>query len=240
MEFFFTISCLHTFDRNNPLGKWFYQESNDIKENRMSKPNLRKEIKKKEEFQAKFQLAMLSTNRMVSQWLNPIKANTDTSKDRQSEDAVSSFHDLPIIANGSGLYSLETKSDNKKIADFLQSNEEGLRKLKSENSDKVDRQNGSLKAMNALMNKMRNASRDKARQNVKSTSLNSYGRQSTGKQGKNPNSFTQQVKKESVTKPPVDSDSESDDDMANVKNRSVKKGANLLFDSKIGKKSRKS
>lgn len=193
----------------------------------MSKPNLRKEIQKKEEFQAKFQLAMLSTNSLVSKWLNPINLHTNTSKDKQSEEAVASFHNLPIIANGSGLYSLETKSEEKKVSDFLNSNEEGLRKLKNSErpTDNFDRRNGNLKAMNALMNKMRNSSREKARQNARNQK--SPARPQIIQQ---PKATTKAASR--------DSDSESDDEMSKIKSRSVKKGANLLFDSKITKKSR--
>lgn len=156
-----------------------------------------------------------------------MNSHTNTSKDKQSEEAVASFHDLPIIAAGSGLYSLETKSEEKKVADFLLSNEEGLRKLKNSEkpTDTFDRRNGSLKAMNALMNKMRNSSREKARQNVR------IQKPSTRPQ-------VSQQPKASTKAASRDSDSESDDEMSKIKSRSVKKGANLLFDTKIAKKSR--
>lgn len=186
----------------------------------MNKINRRKEIKQKEELQAKFQLAISQTNVKVTNWLNPLKSsNQNNDKNEASEDfsrANSTFFDLPIIPSGSGLYSLDAKNGKEeynKISDFLNSGEAGLRKLKN-NSDQNEtivngRPQGNSKAMNALINKMRNDSRDKIRQNITEKQVNQNQKQNKNQwqksnQNKNSennqsrNSFMSELKRQGI------------------------------------------
>lgn len=166
----------------------------------MSKVNRRKEIQQKEALQAKFQHAMAQTNTKVSLWLQPYQSETTTT----AKDT--SFHNLPIIPAGSGLQALEDDKHHK-IGDFISGNETGLRKLKVDESNAV----AGSRAMNALMNKMRKETRQKPR-------VEKPARVSVGK-----------VKPKAPPKK-VESDSDSDDNLASHRGRSVQKGTNLLFE----------
>lgn len=112
----------------------------------MSKVNRRKEIKEKEAFQLKFQLALSQTNKAVSNWLLP---NATKSENIGKQG----FLDLPIVPSGAGLYELEKNGENATVGDFLQNGTAIPKNIKQ------DPKANSSKAMTALMNKMRTDTR---------------------------------------------------------------------------------
>ncbi|ODV78737.1 uncharacterized protein CANTADRAFT_43193, partial [Suhomyces tanzawaensis NRRL Y-17324] len=107
--------------------------------------NRRKEIKEKEELQARFQLLMARNNTTVMSWLKP---KQDVSRDIETEK---SFMELPIVPQGAGLAALDASSS--KIGDFIASNTTKLAAIKEDRTAK-----GS-KPMMALLNKMRDSGR---------------------------------------------------------------------------------
>lgn len=175
----------------------------------MSKVNRRQEIKKKEELQAKFQLAISHTNNKILNWLEP-----NNNEIAHNDEEKNSFLNLPIIPQGSGLSNIE--KSNKSIGDFINSDETKFKRLQDGNNSNNSLRKTNSKPMMALMNKMRNTNRDKAK-----------------KKGFN------QILKDPKPKANIQSasinDSDSDEEQIS-KTRSVKKGSNLLFESKIKKK----
>lgn len=124
----------------------------------MSKVNRRKEIKEKESLQLKFQLALSQNNKNIQSWLP--SSNTASTGLIESESTDRQlFLNLPIVANGAGLFVLEDDEKNRTVGDFLQA--EGTPKnVKPENVKDI--RNGS-KAMAALMNRMRTDNRKNLR-----------------------------------------------------------------------------
>lgn len=118
----------------------------------MSKVNRRKEIKEKEAFQLRFQLALNESSNKVANWL---PSQEEESERPSGED----FLNLPILSTGLGLYELEDDDKAQKtISDFVNP-EKDPQKLKIQEN----RQNqAGTKAMTALINKMRNDSRGRA------------------------------------------------------------------------------
>ncbi|KAM9909263.1 hypothetical protein OXX69_005581 [Metschnikowia pulcherrima] len=124
----------------------------------MSKVNRRKEIKEKEDFQIKFQLALSTNNNNVLQWLPKAKDELSNRSENLEEDK-DSFLDLPVIPNGAGLSALDkedSKNDSHTIGSFL--NADNVPKSQPSNTFREAR-TGS-KAMSALMNKMRSDTRN--------------------------------------------------------------------------------
>ncbi|KAJ8146386.1 hypothetical protein OY671_000545 [Metschnikowia pulcherrima] len=124
----------------------------------MSKVNRRKEIKEKEDFQIKFQLALSANNNNVLQWLPKAKDELSNISENLEEDK-DSFLDLPVIPNGAGLSALDKedfKNDSHTIGSFL--NADNVPKSQPSNTSREAR-TGS-KAMSALMNKMRSDTRN--------------------------------------------------------------------------------
>lgn len=191
----------------------------------MSKPNRRKEIKQKEELQARFQFSLAQTNKLALNWLKPLQdqSTKDATPDSESE---SSFYDMCIIPQGSGLLALERK-DVSKIGDFINSND--LKKSNLQESENIKKSRTTTsKPMLALMNKMRDGQRSNIKKNYE------HQRQ---QQRQKPQ--YQQIQKSQTVKPsPNDQDSDSDEeDRELLKSRSVKKGANIMFGGKLkGKK----
>lgn len=174
----------------------------------MSKVNRRQEIKKKEELQARFQVAISQTNSKILNWLQP-NSNEIVHEDKEKD----SFFNLPIIPQGSGLSNID--KSNRNIGDFINSDETKFKQLQDGNNSNDSLRKTNSKPMMALMNKMRNTNRDKAK-----------------KKAFNQNMHTPKPKVK--TQDNIDN-SDSDEEMI-TKNRSVKKGSNLLFESKIKKK----
>lgn len=194
----------------------------------MSKPNRRKEIKEKEELQAKFQLAISQTNTRVLSWLQPLQKPAGDAP----QDGQKSFLDLPIIANGTGLYSLkEGANEQRLVGDFL-ANGTGNRPS-APNETPVRKEAGS-KAIHALMNKMRNSSKQKIRQNI--IDRENSGRPKSHNRGARPGTgvHTDAAAAGRSQLPLADEDDE--DGAARHANRAVKKGTNSLFAGKVGKK----
>jgi len=158
----------------------------------MSKPNRRKEIKEKEELQARFQLSMSQNNSKALKWLKPV----DSTSHLSTSSVEANFFELPIIPNGASLSNLTLAKAQKNIGDFVNGTE-----IKPQL--KVPAKSQVSKPMSALMNKMRDQSRDKVKKN----------------------------KPKQVAKPVVSRD-DSDLEDEQVRNRSVKKSTPLLFDGK--------
>ncbi|CCH44790.1 hypothetical protein BN7_4358 [Wickerhamomyces ciferrii] len=181
-----------------------------------------KEIKQKQELQARFQLAVSSTQNHVANWLNTSNSTISSSSSSSNND----FFNLPIISGGSGLSLSSLTSDKSSddintIGEYIKTGKSvsSLNKKKQLNSkskllnmNKVNIQNDS-KALNALRNKMKNSNRSKHNQQIRQvpTSLN--------KKSSNSNN---------------NDDSDSDDDM--IQKAAPKKKFNLLIDSKIKKR----
>lgn len=111
----------------------------------MSKVNRRKEIKEKEAFQLKFQLALSQNNKAVLNWLpkgSSEAVDAAPLSDRQE------FLDLAIVPAGGGLADIEQTEYT--VGKFLAA--DGADKGKT--AAARDARGGS-KAMTALMNKMR-------------------------------------------------------------------------------------
>lgn len=175
----------------------------------MSKINRRQEIKKKEELQARFQVSISQTNSKILNWLQP--NNNEIVHDDKEKN---SFLNLPIIPQGSGLSNIE--KSNRNIGDFINFDETKFKQLQDRNNSNDSLRKTNSKPMMALMNKMRNTDRDKAK-----------------KKAFNQNMHTSKPNVK-IQDPNIDN-SDSDEEMI-AKNRSVKKGSNLLFESKIKKK----
>lgn len=197
----------------------------------MSKPNRRKEIKEKEELQAKFQLAMSQTNTRVLSWLQPLqKAAGETPREGQK-----AFLDLPIIANGSGLCSLtEGAGVQQLVGDFLAT---GTASKKDFPNEAPVRKEAGSKAMHALMNKMRNSSKQKIRQNMLDRE---NGRRPSSHSGGGHGRRSGILHIHGcVGKPHLpNADEEDVDGAARHANRAVKKGNDNVFSGKVGKKGR--
>lgn len=157
----------------------------------MSKVNRRKEIKEKEELQARFQLLVAQNNKKVLNWLKPVK-NDDISASLALVNG--SFLQLPIIANGESLSSLDTKSTDEvqRVGDFISSNDTSkFKQIKQESTDRTR-----SKPMTALMNRIRDGGREKVK--------------------------TKMARKPVPAAKPAE-ESDSDDEAAYMKNRTVKK-----------------
>lgn len=117
----------------------------------MSKVNRRQEIKEKEAFQLRFQLALSEKNKAIAGWLKPQAAEqAQPDSDKSDHD---SFLNLPIVSSGASLAELEKQDDISTMGDFL--NPQSVpQKLASKTRDTSGSQ-----AMKALMNRMRNDSR---------------------------------------------------------------------------------
>lgn len=170
----------------------------------MSKVNRRKEIKEKEAFQLRFQLALNEKNKTILNWL-------PTQSEYSSEEASGAeFLNLPILANGAGLSELENdKEDQKTIGDFVNP-EKDPQKLKIL---ETRQNNAGTKAMAALMNKMRNESRGRARTDEKRPAQSQKGQKKRGSQflgelqGKKK---ALENPKKSTTAEPIDSEDEEE------------------------------
>ncbi|CUM62790.1 uncharacterized protein PRCAT00000348001 [Priceomyces carsonii] len=182
----------------------------------MSKAERRKDIKRKEDLQARFKFALSQNNSKVSNWL---KAPTDQDL---NENRDKSFLDLPVIQNGGGLSSSSYES-GRRVKDFISADNSMIQK--SQKHDKLaPKQQGSSRALDSLMNRMRSENRSKVK---KATTSNDQKSISTSANSNNSN----QSNKKDVH------EEDSDDDDA-LRHRTVRKGSNLLFESKM-KKSRR-
>lgn len=115
-----------------------------------TKINRRKEIKEKEELQARFQFAIGQANTRVTKWLPNMKKKKEEEEEESNANGESNeFFNLPIIPNGSGLNS----TTSGKIGDFIRG--EG-RELTKKAEMPGPNKNSESKAMHALKNKMRN------------------------------------------------------------------------------------
>lgn len=167
-----------------------------------------KEIKQKQELQAKLQLAMNSTSNHVANWLKPLNTN------QTSSSSNNDFMNLPIISGGSGL-SLSTESidtsDINTIGEYIKSGKSvsSLNKKKKQSiTNPLNRVHKTdSKALNALRNKMKNSNRMKQSQGT--------------------------IRKDTVKNTVNDSDSDEEEI---IQKSAPKKNSGLLIDSKIKKR----
>lgn len=124
----------------------------------MSKVNRRQEIKEKEAFQTKFQLALKQQSLRVLSWLSPSEGD-EKLHDPNAVSDRSKFLELPILSNGSGLSELENDESSASIAtigSFIQdSSSQPLRPTTA--SEKKGKP--ASKAMASLMNRVRGDTR---------------------------------------------------------------------------------
>ena len=175
----------------------------------LSKPNRRKEIKEKEQLQARILFALAQNQKNIQSWLPPQKA--EQKPDEDSSAASASFYDLPILPSGVGLSSLEGTSEQKfgKVGDFINAD---INKVK-EHSIARSRQADSSPAMAALRNKIRDNSRKEVKKKYEEKRRVPLGRKMMM------NSLT--TSREHTIR--ADPDSDSDEEAMLVKNRSAKK-----------------
>lgn len=124
----------------------------------MSKVNRRQEIKEKEAFQTKFQLALKQQSLRVVSWLSPSEGN-EPPQDSSTLSDRSKFLELPILSHGSGLSELENDDASDSITtigSFIQdSSTQPLRP----NTTIDKKQKPASKAMTSLMNRVRGDTR---------------------------------------------------------------------------------
>ncbi|KAI5949048.1 hypothetical protein KGF57_004878 [Candida theae] len=218
-------------------------------------PSRREEIKKKQELQARFQFSISQNNARAMNWLKPSTSNgNDASTTKESThtgalttspetDSVTAsstqddFMKLRVIPQGSGLSSKTTQT----VGDFLNSKDISQQKSNSDGATS----NGSTKskgsvAMNALLNKMRNETRQQLNQSRHTTQLQSVKGKRDKLNGvpvssvKGASSSTGAKGDKTLTKKSFDDDEgedDEDDDIKALKSRSV----NKFNQAKVGK-----
>ncbi|CAK7903211.1 nucleolar protein 19 [[Candida] anglica] len=199
----------------------------------VTKPNRRKEIKAKEALQAQFQLAIARNHSKISSWLSPETSTATDANDSQVDN--SSFYNLPIIPNGSGLAAMGSGAGAgsggaglNKVGDFMASTEAGgMKKIKSQTQERAVTASNESKAMTALRNNLRNKSRDNVQKK--------FGAKQQQQQQPRPASFVKQQQQQQQQSKShhraTDGDSD-DEDMNALKSRSVKKSMPLAFGGK--------
>ncbi|ODQ80591.1 hypothetical protein BABINDRAFT_160851 [Babjeviella inositovora NRRL Y-12698] len=163
----------------------------------------------------------------------------------EATPGLMSFLDLPVINSGSGLDLSSVVAANSRITtigDFMNSNKklDGLKKnTRNEPGSNVSR--NSSKALQALSNKVRNDQRKKIQQNG-GVGKPDLQQQQRGKRDTIANAIKDAKQKQKplsgvLEKKPQDDYSDDEDELRNARSqRSVKKGSNLMFESKIKKR----
>lgn len=190
----------------------------------MSKVNRRKEIKEKEAFQLKFQLALNESSSLVAGWL-PKDSSRQT-----NEASDHDFLNLPILSGGKGLFELENDEEEQKtVGDFVNP-EKDPQKLKLQES----RQNqAGSKAMSALINKLRNDSRGKVANKERSSASGKVQKKRSHFLGELKKQLPEKEKKQSEKEKPATSrsrdevDSEDEEEQQQRAQRSTKKATKL-------------
>lgn len=121
----------------------------------MAKINRRQEIKDKEALQLRFQFALSQSSKNVLNWLPKQNAEAEQ-PDTASPESRASFLSLPIVDNGAGLHLLEKSTSHNTVGDFLASD-----KMTKRTNDKRQDARTGLRAMTALMHRMRDDTRKK-------------------------------------------------------------------------------
>ncbi|RLV93506.1 Nucleolar protein 19 [Spathaspora sp. JA1] len=171
----------------------------------MSK-NRRKEIQEKQSLQAQFQLALSQNEKRALSWLQPCQQPQEQNTVANTNDD-DSFMNLPVIPQGAGLTSGNSKNT---IGEFLSSDD--LKKNKPQPGNEFRKTAVQSKPMIALMNKMRNTSREKVRKKVERV-------------------------KQQTRENNQDNDDSEDEEVSELRARSVKKTTTGLLHNKIKKKS---
>lgn len=193
-----------------------------------------KEIKQKQELQAKFQLAINSTTNHVANWLTPLKSNV--SQITETSNSNNDFFDLPIISGGSGLSLSKDDIDEENIntiGEYIKSgksisslNKKKQQQQKSINGSMYKIQKTDSKALGALRNKMKNGNRLKQRDSLQNQYQRTGQRQGSIKNGGGGAAAANNGNN--------DNDSDSDEEI--VQKSAPKKNFSLLIDSKIKKR----
>lgn len=123
----------------------------------------RQEIKEKEALQARFQHAMTQNSKLALNWLRPNQAvnntkNTPAAPSSQGLTAAhaNQFFDLPVVAQGASLSELSVAKLGRTVGQFVK----GTTPAKPHAVTKPRK----LKAMQALLNKMRDDKRSQLNQ----------------------------------------------------------------------------
>ncbi|KAI5956266.1 hypothetical protein KGF54_000741 [Candida jiufengensis] len=211
-------------------------------------PNRREEIKKKQELQAKFQFSIAQNNNLALNWLKPKTQEHQNSTNDTTQDE---FLKLKVIPNGKSLNS--SSSDNlQTIEDFL--NSKDINNLKetsnnrNSNNNQQQNQNGSTTsrnggggsiAMKALLNKMRNETRNKSQnlQQQPHLNLQKLTKNSTPPfNNRNSRSSMSPTPSTKINNSNSNQDSDSDDpDRDAIKSRSVKSNNSGIKSGKIAR-----
>jgi hypothetical protein len=176
-----------------------------------------REIKQKQDIQARFQLALGQSTTQVSSWLNPSASSHQETVD--DDPSKSDFFALPIIADGSGLSlsdEINNDADINTIGDYVKSGKSlrSLRNKKKNTPNGHHIQRTDSRALNALKNKMRTSIRSRANEKVNQ-------------------SISQQLLSKKTVKR-IANDSDSDDDIPVPK--TTKKTFKSILDSKPAKR----
>lgn len=115
-----------------------------------SKQSRRKEIQKKQDLQAKFQLSILQMNTRVSGWLTLPEKNEPPNDSVEEPLASNPFLELPIIPQGATLSNMNELST---VKDFVQGDG------KKPNRIEKDKKLTTSQPMSALLNKIRDDQR---------------------------------------------------------------------------------
>lgn len=182
----------------------------------------RQEIKRKEELQARFQLAISNNNQKALSWLKPHKDSSSTKLENVEDGTEDSFLNLQIVPQGLSL-SCKKNENNQKIGEFLSSKDisKSKHQLNQQQQQQGIRNKTNSKPMLALMNKLRDNNRKNIQQNHKSAQLLS-----------NKKKF--EVRKQKPSNLSEDEDDEDEDEL-DIRSRSAKKGSSLLLEQKLNK-----
>ncbi|RCK67874.1 hypothetical protein Cantr_03495 [Candida viswanathii] len=189
----------------------------------------RQEIKRKEELQARFQLAISNNNQKALNWLKPLKGE-DLTTTKDDED---SFLNLQIIPQGSSLDSKQSEG-GQKIGDFLASKDISKSKQLQQQQSTMTRKQTNSKPMLALMNKMRDTSRKNVSRNYRD-SQNNPSLHKAQRGDKPVTGNNSKHKSETHNQESDDDDEEEEDDSRDIRSRTAKKGSTLLLEQKLNK-----
>lgn len=120
----------------------------------------RQEIKEKEALQARFQHAMTQNSKLALNWLRPNqavnKSNSTPATQGSTAANANQFFDLPVVAQGASLSELSVAKLGRTVGQFVK----GTTPAKPHAVTKPRK----LKAMQALLNKMRDDKRSQLNQ----------------------------------------------------------------------------
>ncbi|CAK9441563.1 uncharacterized protein LODBEIA_P54310 [Lodderomyces beijingensis] len=126
-------------------------------------PNRREELKKKQDLQARFQLAQSANHARASSWLIPKKQDPSSpSSSSVGNGGDDEFLNLKVVPSGSTLGSTRVKQT---VSEFIQSRDPKRGQKEGDDDDQQrsggpgEIKSGGSRALNSLLNKIRDESR---------------------------------------------------------------------------------